>query len=237
MPQRSYLRHGEIGGSPQTITVTYAIGSSVDVDTATPGVVQSNVGGELTLRSQGSVFKTGDSVTIGATVVPSSSIDYYSDSDMIVSYPPLAAGTYPISVSSGGGSVSYSGTLTVVDPAVYGAGFLAYPGITPTAIQSLQYDAQRLALFVALATDAGPVLLRYAYDGGSWSSQTSVSSLTWHPGWRWRSAPELCSGRSRTARTLISWAGWPSWPRTTVRSCRRHSGWPQRCRQKRGPLP
>jgi hypothetical protein len=167
---------GQIGGSPQTITVNYNIGSSVDADTASPGVVESNVAGKLTLRSQGAAFETGDTVTIGSTVIPSSSVNYYSTSDMVLSYPPLTAGTYPISVSSGGDSVSYSGTLTVVDPTAIPAGFLTYPaGITPTAIQSLQYDAQRQALLVVLATDTGSVLLRYAYSGGTWSSPTSVS--------------------------------------------------------------
>ena len=165
---------GQIGGSPQTITVNYNIGSSVDADTATPGVIESNVAGNLTLRSQGLAFGAGDSVTIGTTVIPAASINHYSDSDMVVPYPPLAAGTYPISVSSASGSVSYSASVTVVDPTAYPADFLPYPGITPTAIQSLQYDAQRQALLVALATSTGPVLLRYAYDGSTWSAATSV---------------------------------------------------------------
>lgn len=163
---------GQIGGSPQTIRVDYDIGSSLDADTVAPRVVESNVAGKITLRGHG--FSVGNTVTIGATAIPSSSISYYSDSDIAVSYPPLAAGTYPISIGSGGSSVSYSATLTVVDPIAYPASFLPYPGITPTAVQSLEYDAQRRAVFVVLTTSTGTVLLRYAYDGANWSSPTSA---------------------------------------------------------------
>lgn len=163
---------GQIGGSPQTITVSYNIGSTVDADTVTPRVVESNVAGKVVLRGRG--FANGDDVTIGSTVIPYSSISYYSDSDMTVSYPPLAAGTYPISIKSVGSTVSYAATLTVVDPTAYPAAFLPYPGISPFAIESLLYDAQNRALFVALATGPGSMLLRYAYDGANWSSPTSV---------------------------------------------------------------
>jgi hypothetical protein len=163
---------GQLNGSPQTITVEYDIGSTVDADTLTPRVVQSNVAGKITLRGHG--FAIGDAVTIGATAIPISSVSYYSDSDMVVSYPPLAAGTYPIAINAGG--VSYSTTLTVVDPTAFPATFLSYPAITPTAIQSLEYDGQRNALFVLLATGGQPVLLRYAFDGSNWSSPTMAST-------------------------------------------------------------
>lgn len=163
---------GQLAGSPQTITVTYDIGSNVVGDTVTPRVVQSSLAGTIILRGHG--FSSASSVSLGSTAIPASSITSYLDSQLTVSYPALAAGTYPISINSG--SVSYSATLTVVDPVPFPASFLSYPAsLTPTAVQSLEFDGQRNAFFVLLVTGTQPTLLRYAFDGSNWSSPTTVS--------------------------------------------------------------
>jgi hypothetical protein len=159
---------GQLLGSPKTITVNYNVGSSLDADTVNPRVVQSNIAGNLILRGRG--FGVSDSVTIGSTVIAASSISHYTDSDMGVPYPALPAGTYPISINSG--ALSYSATLTVVDPTVFPATFLSYPaGMTPSGLLYLEYDAQRRALFFV----AQQVLLRYAFDGSNWSSPSEVA--------------------------------------------------------------
>lgn len=166
---------GQLSGSPQTITVHYDIGSNVVADTVTPRVVPANLSGTVILRGHG--FASGQTVTLGSTPIPASSISYFGESQLTISYPALAAGSYPISINSG--SVSYQASLTVVDPTAYPSILLPYPGISPTAIQSLEYDAQRNALLVLAATSTQPVLLRYAFDGTNWSTpaQVSIASL------------------------------------------------------------
>jgi hypothetical protein len=163
---------GQLSGSPQTVTVHYDIGSNVVADTVTPRVVPANLAGTVILRGHG--FASGQTVSFGSTAIPAASISYVGESQLTISYPALAAGTYPISINSGG--VAYQASLTVVAPTAYTPTLLAYPaGISPTAIQSLEYDAQRTALFVLAATSTQPVLLRYAFDGTSWSAPTQVS--------------------------------------------------------------
>ena len=159
----------QLAGSPTTITVQYDVGSALEADSVNPRVIPSGVAGNLLLRGHG--FAIGDTVTIGSDVITSSSIDYYLDSDIRVNYPPMAAGTYPIAINSG--AKSYTATLTVVDPTPFTAVLLPYPsGVVPTSIQSLEYDAQRRALYVVPGTGT---LLRYAYDGTNWSAPTMVS--------------------------------------------------------------
>jgi hypothetical protein len=155
---------GQLNGSPQTISVTYDIGSSVDADTVMPRVVAANTGGTVILRGKG--FTGASAVTFGTTAADSVSV--VSDTEIHATYPPLAAGSYDIAIDSG--NVAYSGTLDVVSPPAFVPAFLTYPVSTPAPATSFSYDADRSALLVV----TGSTLLRYAFDGSSWGAPEQV---------------------------------------------------------------
>jgi len=161
---------GQLSGSPKTISVSYDIASGVDGNTVTPRVVPANTSGTVVLRGAG--FTGATNVSFGSSAAASMAV--MSDTEIDASYPPLAAGTYPITINSGG--VSYNATLVVFAPPAFSATLISPPssGI-PTGIE---YDAQRTALFVSVA-QASPnfELQRYAFDGNTntWGAPTQVS--------------------------------------------------------------
>lgn len=155
---------GELSGSPQTISVTYQIGSSVDADAVMPRIVGANTGGTVILRGKG--FTGAYSVSFGTT--PASNVSVVSDSEIHASYPPLAAGSYGISIDSG--NIAYGGTLEAINPPAFAPAFLSYPASTNASISSVSYDADRNALLVV----TGSTLLRYAFDGSAWGAPTQV---------------------------------------------------------------
>jgi hypothetical protein len=154
---------GQLAGSPQTISVSYDVGSTVDADTVSPRMVVAGASGNVILRGHG--FTSSTTVTFGST--PAATASFVSDTEIHASYPPLAAGTYPISLSSG--SVAYAAVLTAYVPPTYSAAFLAFTGVGK--VTSIEYDAQRSAIFVV--QDA-TTLVRYAFDGQAWSAPTQV---------------------------------------------------------------
>ena len=158
---------GQLSGSPQVIPVAYNIASGVDGDTVTPRVVAANVPGTVILRGAG--FTGATNVSFGSSAATSFSV--VSDSEIDVSYPALATGTYPITINSGG--IGYSASLVTFSALAF----------SPTSITSaggaieVQYDAQRASLLVLLAGVApNNELQRYAFDGntGTWGSPTQV---------------------------------------------------------------
>lgn len=158
---------GQLSGSPQVIPVAYNIASGVDGDTVTPRVVAANVTGTAILRGVG--FTGATTVSFGSSAATSFSV--MSDSEIDVSYPALAAGTYPITINSG--AIGYSASLVAFSPPAFSAASI------PSAAGAIeiQYDAQRAALLVLLAGAApNNELQRYAFDGntGTWGSPTQV---------------------------------------------------------------
>jgi len=154
---------GELTGSPQTISLTYQIGSSVDGDMMMPRVVPANATGNVILRGSG--FTGATIVSFGST--PASQISVISDTEIHASYPSLAAGTYPVSINSG--NIAFSATLSVINPTAFSAAFLTYP-TQATAANSMYFDSERNALLVAFNS----TLVRYTFDGTSWSTPTQV---------------------------------------------------------------
>jgi len=161
---------GQLAGSPQLIQIDYDNASGVDGDTVTPRVVPANAAGNVILRGAG--FTGATSVSFGSSAAASMTV--VSDTEIHASYPSLAAGTYPVTINSGG--ISYTATLVAVAPPAFSATLISPPssGI-PTEIE---YDAQRAALFVSVA-QASPnfALQRYAFDESTntWASPTQVS--------------------------------------------------------------
>jgi hypothetical protein len=167
---------GQLAGSPKTISVNYDIASGVDGNTVTPRVVPANAAGNVILRGTG--FAAATNVSFGS--VPASSISVVNDSEIDASYPALAAGTYPITINSGG--ISYTASLSAMAPPAFSATSIPLPsgdvliGPDPPGIE---YDAERTALFVLLpgGNSTAPTLVRYAFDAntGTWGTPTQIS--------------------------------------------------------------
>ncbi|HSS96918.1 MAG TPA: hypothetical protein VLK33_07810 [Terriglobales bacterium] len=161
---------GQLSGSPKTISVSYVVGSGVDGDTVTPRVVPANVAGTVILR--GTVFTGATNVSFGSSAAASMTV--VSDTEIDVSYPSLAAGTYPITINSGG--ISYTATLIAFAPPAFSATLISPP--TSDIPAGIEYDAQRTALFVSVA-QAPPnfKLQRYAFDKSTntWGSPTQIT--------------------------------------------------------------
>ena len=151
-----------VGGSPQTITVTYTI-PAVQADVVAPYVVSAGVPGEVVLRGNALPSMTG--VTFGAE--DATGFVQISATEIRARYPALSAGTYPIRLQNASGPVPFSANLVVVRPVVYAPTTLSYP--SPNAanrLSSLIYDAERQAILVAMNGD----ILRYAFVNPAWQA-------------------------------------------------------------------
>ena len=164
---------GQLAGSPQTIPVDYDIPSGVDGDTVTPHVVPANTAGTVILRGAG--FTGATSVSFGS--VAATSVTVVSDSEIHAAYPALPASTYSVAIDSG--AISYTASLVAFSPPAFTQMVLPYYGATQVPFSTtIEYDAQRTALFALLPPQTGPtnILLRYAFDGSTWSeTQTSLT--------------------------------------------------------------
>lgn len=161
---------GQLIGSPKTISVSYVVGSGVDGDTVTPRVVPANAAGTVILR--GAAFTGATSVNFGSSAAASMTV--VSDTEIDVSYPPLAPGAYPVTINSGG--INYNATLVAVAPLALSAVLISPP--TSGLPTGIEYDPQRAALFVSVA-QASPnfELQRYAFDENTstWGPPTQIS--------------------------------------------------------------
>lgn len=165
---------GQLTGSPQIISVAYNVGSGVDGNTVTPRVVAANAAGTAILRGAG--FTGATDVSFGSFAA--TSISVVSDSEIDVSYPVLAAGTYPITINSGG--ISYTASLVAISPPAFAQTLIPYPsGVVAQGPSEIEYDPQRTALFVLASVPTSgppsPMLLRYAFDGSAWGPPTELS--------------------------------------------------------------
>lgn len=167
---------GQLAGSPRTISVTYDVASGVDGNTVTPSVVAANTTGTVILRGTG--FSAATNVSFGASPAPSVSV--VNDSEIDVSYPALTAGTYPITINSGG--ISFTASLVAVSPPAFTAAAIPYPAgvdVIAPAVAGIEYDPRRTALFILVpgVNSVNSTLLRYAFDGNTntWGTPTQIA--------------------------------------------------------------
>ena len=168
----STCQTGQLPGSPQTINVTYTIGSNILGDTVGPRVVTAGETGNVILHGTG--FTKATTVSFGAAAGTNVSVSSLApDSELRATYPALTPGTYPIAIDSG--AVKFTGSLIVVAPANYAAAKLTYPS-APQEIGGMLYDAQRQALYVAARyTDSqANKLFKFQFSAGTWQAPVSV---------------------------------------------------------------
>ncbi len=156
-------------GNTQTITVRYQI--SPVIQTVMPYVGTASVADTAIIRGVGFRSFATQGVRVGATAATEFSIN--SDTELRVSYPGLAAGSYEIQIDipEHEGDLQSSARLVIVDPTNYSAQALAYP--TTGSVLEVVYDAERSAILVA--TDAGGgTVHRYAFAEGAWQTPSSA---------------------------------------------------------------
>jgi hypothetical protein len=158
-------------GNSQTVNVSYQI--SPVVNFVAPYVGVAGVSTTATLRGAGFLGFAIRGVTFGTTAATATTV--VSDTELLTTFPALAAGTYPVQldIPTHEGAVPSTATMVVVAPPAYAAQALTYPTAI-TAVRSLVYDAERAALLVG--TDAGDgTILRYPYTAGTWGAPASVA--------------------------------------------------------------
>jgi hypothetical protein len=161
---------GQLRGSPQNIAVSYNVQTpTVQGNIVAPRIAISNLAGDVIIR--GANFSGVTSVSFGATAAASFSVT--STTEIHASYPPLAAGTYAISIN--GGAIPFSASLAVTDPQPYTAAALAYPGVAPTPgyVDRPKYDAERKTIYVVLkdpVQGSNNRLVSYTFSNGAWGS-------------------------------------------------------------------
>lgn len=145
------------------IRVTYNILSSApEVQFVAPYVGTASRAGTLLVRGRGFQSVTVPfSVGIGAVVVGPIVPD--SDTQITVSYPPLPAGRYPVTISPTDGTLT-DAELVILEPPTF-----EYSAIdAPSTRRRLIYDAERQAIY---AVDRiNQQIERFVYSSGTWSA-------------------------------------------------------------------
>lgn len=158
-------------GNSQTVNVSYQV--SPVVNFVAPYVGIAGVSTTATVRGAGFQGFSIRGVMFGTTASTATSVS--SNTELLATFPALAAGTYPVTldIPTHQGAVPSTATMVVVAAPTYAAQALSYPAAI-TAVRSLVYDAERGALLVG--TDAGDgTILRYPYTGGAWGTPASAA--------------------------------------------------------------
>jgi hypothetical protein len=165
-------------GLALTIPVTLNI-TRVQVNFAAPHVAISNTTDTVVIRGENFSQITPTAVNFGTTAATSFSI--VGNTEIIATYPKLAAGSYTVHVVNTQGIDRTTATLVVVDPTAFTAGTIPYPYPgTPQYLGGFLYDAERSAL-IANIYNAGfsttrSTITRYGYVSGSWGQATQADT-------------------------------------------------------------
>lgn len=167
---------GQLPGSPQKINVTYTVRSDIQGDVVGPRVVTAGEPGTVILHGRGLSGATQVSFgSFAATDVKVSSLN--GDVEVRVTYPPLAAGTYPVTINSG--AIAFSAALVAVARPNFASAQLSYPS-TPQEIGGIAYDAERRAIYVAAryADSQANSLFKFQYDGSAWQAPVATKAAS-----------------------------------------------------------
>lgn len=157
-------------GNSDTVNISYQI--SPVVNFVAPYVGVAGVSTTATIRGVGFLGFAIRGVNFGATASTATTV--ISDSELVATFPALAAGSYPVQldIPTHQGPVPTNATMLVAAAPNYAAQALAYPRAV-TSVRSLIYDAERSALLVG-TDDGGGAIFRYPYAAGAWGTAASV---------------------------------------------------------------
>lgn len=146
-----------------SVRVTYNILSSApEVQFVAPYVGLANRASTLLVRGRG--FQAVPvPVAVGIGTIELGPVIPDSDSQLTVSYPPLPAGRYPVTIGPTDGTLS-DAELVILAPPTFG-----YSAIdAPSARRRIIYDAERQAIYAVNRLDQQ--IERFAYSNGTWSA-------------------------------------------------------------------
>ena len=163
-------------GPAQSIDVTYSIPQVIRQ--ISPYVAQEQTAGSAIIRGAGFQRFTVTSVLFGN--LPASSFSVTGDTQIQATYPPLAAGRYPVQLQVDGASlpVKSDAELVVVGWPAFVTASLPYPTVN-TTVSKVLYDAERNAV-LAVTTQGGGELLRFQHAGDSWGTAETLPINTLH---------------------------------------------------------
>jgi hypothetical protein len=144
----------------------------------TPYVAPTNSSAEVTLRGAGFAALSAPVVMFGTTA--GTGVQVVSDTEIRVQNPPLPAGQYTVSVTSGGQAMAGTTTFVVVDPPVFPYTAIARSSSNPNGLffGRLVYDAERQAIYILENSEFMPLaddIERYRFVGGAWVSDPTIN--------------------------------------------------------------
>src|SRR6266571_4776053 len=158
------------------------------VTSVNPYVAASGTSLEVILRGSGFNNTAGAAVNFGNT--PGVSSTPVSDTELRVTHPSLAAGSYRVSFANQLGNPSIvrsTADLVVVDAPAYATSTIAYPLAAPNVTLrvplNINYDAERKALLVGVTYNGtaplpSPEIFRYTFSGSAWSTVPASVQVT-----------------------------------------------------------
>jgi hypothetical protein len=150
------------GGLDKVVPVTLTV-SDPTVNFVSPYVGTTNVGGDVIIRGFG-FSSSGLAVNFGSDAA--TSVNFVSETEILATYPPLAAGSYTVNVNNNGGpNLTTRATLVVVDPPAFPEETIVRQN-NPGAVGNLIYDAERRAIFLMDAERRR--LETYRHNGANW---------------------------------------------------------------------
>jgi len=178
--------------APTTAPLSVSLNLQIPkVDSVNPYIATSGASLEVILRGSGFSNPGAANVNFGGSAPATGTV--ISDTELRVTHPALAAGTYRVNAPNQLGNLAIirsTADLVVVNAPVYAATTITYPAIPAGIVRvprKIIYDAERRALIVHMTYmnsaefpngfPTGREIQRYAFDGSTWSTTPTVVTL------------------------------------------------------------
>ena len=169
---------------PRAAPTSAPVATSLDlrlpkIASVTPYVANSATSKEVILRGLGFNNAAGATLKFGASASVSS-FTVTNDTEIRVTHPSLAAGTYLVTIPhqlNNPSIIRSDANLVVVDPPVYVAATIPYPNATAKQPLDIVYDPERQALLVGVAYPApgsSGEIFRIPFTGAAWGAPISI---------------------------------------------------------------
>lgn len=161
-------------GTTSTVSIAYQVSPVVQI--VAPYVATAGVSDEVVIRGVGLTAFNLQGVRFGDVAATAFAVPTGSTSEIRATHPALPAGTYTVRLVAPNhqGDIPSTATLVVQDPTAFAATTLQYP-TSPSLARRVLYDAERRAV-LAVTDAAGGSIVRYAYNGTTWSAPTEVAA-------------------------------------------------------------
>jgi hypothetical protein len=173
------------GGTPARIVVV-AVSHPAGAQFVSPYVATAGRSGEVIVRGSGFAALTAVQAQVLFGATPGSGVQVVSDTEIIATAPPLAAGRYVVTVKDSSQTLPGSPALVVVAAPAYAYARIARAANSdPVQFDHVLYDAERGAIYLYDVNTFGPAIggqyadeiERYRFSGGSWTADVLYTVL------------------------------------------------------------